>query len=68
MGQKHGLVWDSLGFSCLDPWGCCVVAFLCEWPGMQWSPIIWAGDLRISGIGIHDAILDCFLCIFGGFD
>ena len=34
---------------------------------MQWSPIIWAGDLGIPGIGIHDAILDCLLRIFSDF-
>ena len=60
MGQQHGLGWDSrvwiLGAAV---WW----LFLCEWPTMQWSPTIWTGDLGISGIGIHDAILDCLLCI-----
>ena len=41
----------------------------CELPAVRWSPIIWAGTMGVYGIGIgiHAAILDCFLCIFEWF-
>ena len=60
--------WPGVGFSCFflfGSWELLCGGFFSEWPTMQWSPIVWAGNLAISRTGVHDTILDCYLCIFG---
>ena len=58
LADGEAATWPCVVFPRFFLFGCC--GLLCDWPSMQWSLIVWVGNLRVSGTGVHDPIHDCF--------